>query len=148
MPNAPDAIILCGGAGTRLRTVTDGPKAMAIVGGRPFLELLLFQLRRHAIERVILAVGYQGDVIRSYFGENFFGLQLVYSSEVTPLGTGGALRNAAELVQSSSVLVLNGDSYTDADLSHFLLHHSNAMPDMSVSGDPARWTRRLRYRLT
>src|SRR6266545_2288700 len=98
MHSVPDAIVLCGGVGTRLRVVTDGPKAMVSVGGRPFLEFLLRQLRRSGVERVILAVGFQSNVIRNHFGEEAFGLHLVYSPEVTPLGTGGALRNAANLV--------------------------------------------------
>ena len=113
----PDAIVLCGGAGLRLRSVIgDAPKGMAAVAGRPFLELLLRQLRRHGFERVILAVGYQRDMIYSHFGESAFGLRLAYSVESSPLGTGGAVRNAADLVESESVLIMNGDSYTDADL--------------------------------
>src|SRR6185312_11301036 len=115
MLNAPDVIILCGGAGTRLRSVTEGPKAMASVAGRPFLELLLRQLRRWGFERVVLAVGYQHEAIRSHFGAKAVGLDLLYSSELIPLGTGGALRNAAELVASDPAIVLNGDSSTDAD---------------------------------
>ncbi len=115
---AASAIIVLCGAGTRLRTVTDGPKAMVSVGGRPFLEILC-QLRRWGIERVILAVGYQRDTIRDHFGDEAFGLHLVYSPELTPLGTGGALRNAANPVASSTILVLNGDSYTNAGLDRF-----------------------------
>src|SRR5271166_5438180 len=89
MPNTPDAILFCGGAGLRLRSVTgDVPKAMASIAGRPFLELLLRQLRRHGLQRVILAVGHRRDVIRSYFGERAFGLNLAYSAESKPLGTG------------------------------------------------------------
>lgn len=132
MRRANDAIVLCGGAGTRLRAVTDGPKAMVSVGGRPFLELLLHQLRRWGIERVILAVGYQGDAIRNHFGDEAFGLEIVYSPELTPLGTGGALRNAADLVSSSTVLVLNGDSYTDADLQRFFKNHTHNGAEISV----------------
>jgi NDP-sugar pyrophosphorylase family protein len=60
MPNAVDAIILCGGAGLRLKSVTgDTPKSLASIGERPFLEILLSQLQRHGFDRVILAVGYQ-----------------------------------------------------------------------------------------
>ena len=121
MPSTPDAILLCGGAGLRLRSVIgDAPKGMASVAGRPFLELLLRQLRRHGFERAILAVGYRKDVIQSHFGERAFGLHLAYSVESSPLGTGGALRNAADLIESDSVLIMNGDSYTDADLSEFV----------------------------
>lgn len=132
MRTVPDAIVLCGGAGTRLRTVTDGPKAMAPVSGRPFLELLLRQLRRWGIQRVILAVGYQREVIQSHFGQEAFGLHILYSPELTPLGTGGALRKAADLVESSTVLVLNGDSYTDANLHQFMSHHQDSGADVSV----------------
>src|SRR5262245_4985053 len=113
MPSTPDAILLCGGAGLRLRSVIgNAPKGMADVAGRPFLELLLRQLRRHGFERAILAVGYQKHVIHSHFGGRAFGLHLAYSAESHPLGTGGALRNAAQLVRSESALIMNGDSYT------------------------------------
>jgi NDP-sugar pyrophosphorylase family protein len=128
-----DAILLCGGAGLRLRSVTGGvPKSMVNVGGRPFLELLLRQLRRHGFRRVILAVGYQQDVIHSYFGERVFDLSIEYSSESSPLGTGGALRNASRLVESDSALVMNGDSYTPADLCCFATDYREAKADVSL----------------
>ncbi len=132
MLSAPDAIILCGGAGLRLRSVTGAPKSMASVAGRPFLELLLLQLKRHSIARVILAVGYRSDAIQSHFGDQVFGLQLAYSSELSPLGTGGALRQAADLVESDLALVMNGDSYTDADICKFVNHHRTSQADVSV----------------
>jgi D-glycero-alpha-D-manno-heptose 1-phosphate guanylyltransferase len=138
MPNAPDAIVLCGGAGTRLRSVTgEAPKSLATIGDRPFLELLLHQLRRHGFQRAILAVGYQRDLIRSHLGDRACGVTLEYSIESTPLGTGGALRNAIDLVSSDSVLIMNGDSYTDADLSAFAAEFHAARADMSVVVVPA-----------
>src|SRR5579872_1401243 len=137
MPKIP-AIVLCGGAGLRLRSVIgDIPKGMADVAGRPFLEVLLRQLQRHGIERSILAVGYQKDVIRTHFGDQAFGLDLVYSPEALPLGTGGALRHAADLVESESVLTMNGDSYTDAELDRFVTAHSKSRADVSVVLVPA-----------
>ncbi len=133
MPSAPEAIILCGGAGTRLRSVTgETPKSLATIGDRPFLELLLHQLRRHDFQRAILAVGYQRDLIRSHLGDRACGVTLEYSVESTPLGTGGALRNAIDLIASDSVLIMNGDSYTDADLSAFANDFYGAQADMSV----------------
>jgi mannose-1-phosphate guanylyltransferase len=133
MPSAPDAILLCGGAGLRLRGVIgDTPKGMADVAGRPFLELLLRQLRRSHIERVILAVGYRRETIHSYFGERAFGLSLEYSAESAPLGTGGALRNAASLVTSQSVLIMNGDSYTDVNLREFVNDHIASKAEASL----------------
>ncbi len=132
MPRPPDAIILCGGAGLRLRTVTGAPKSMASVAGRPFLELLLLQLKRHSIGRIILAVGHRSEVIRSHFGDQVFGLQLVYSNELSPLGTGGALRQAADLVKSDLALIMNGDSYTNTDINKFVDHHRRSQADVSV----------------
>lgn len=138
MPSLPDAIILCGGAGLRLRSVTgNAPKAMARIGGRPFLELLLRQLRRYGFRRVVLAVGFREDMIRAHFGDHVFGLDVKYSSEAFPLGTGGALCNAACLVESDLILVMNGDSYTDIDLNQLLADHRAALADISVAVIPS-----------
>ena len=124
--SSTNAIILCGGAGLRLRPVTgDGPKSMAQVSGRPFLETLLLQLERYGFERTILAVGYRSGDIQSYFGNRFCGMDIAYSNELSPLGTGGAVRNAAGLVESAACLVMNGDSYTDVDLRAFVAAHQN-----------------------
>lgn len=133
MPSVADAIVLCGGAGTRLRSVTgEAPKSLASIGGRPFLDILISQLRRHGFQHVILAVGFQRDLIRSHFDDQPHHVSLEYSIEATPLGTGGALRNAVELVESDSALIMNGDSYTDADLSGFVADYCEAKADLSV----------------
>jgi mannose-1-phosphate guanylyltransferase len=133
MPSAADAIILCGGAGSRLRSITgEAPKSLATIGGRPFLDILLSQLRRQGFRHVILAVGYQRDLIRSYFDSRAGDVSLEYSIETTPLGTGGALRNAVDFVKSDSVLVMNGDSYTDADLFGFVADYREAKADLSA----------------
>jgi D-glycero-alpha-D-manno-heptose 1-phosphate guanylyltransferase len=131
----PDAIVLCGGAGLRLRSVTgsEAPKAMAPVAGRPFMELLLLQLKRYGFSRVILSVGYQQDVIRGHFGQSAFGLELVYSPESSPLGTGGALGQAAHLVTTDDALVMNGDSYTDIDLCRLVLMHRKDQAGLTVT---------------
>jgi NDP-sugar pyrophosphorylase family protein len=133
MPRMPDAIVLCGGAGLRLKSLTgDSPKSLVDISGRPFLEILLRQLQLNGFQRVILALGYKGDVIQAYFGAAAFGLLLEYSVETSPLGTGGALRQAAELVKSDSALILNGDSYTPVDLARFVAIHVKVMADLSV----------------
>jgi len=133
----PDAIVLCGGLGLRLRSVTAGaPKPMACIGGRPFLGLLLGQLERHGWERVILAAGYKGEVIRDHFGERAFGLEVVHSCEPEPLGTGGALQNALPLVKSDPVLVMNGDSYTEVDLRNCIARHSASGAEVSIVVSP------------
>ena len=106
--------VLCGGAGTRLRPVlADRPKAMALITGSPFLQLLLDRLRCQGVDDVILGTGYMGDKIERYFeGGTKFGIRLHYSRENKPLGTGGALKLAEPLI-SDPVLVLNGDSYAE-----------------------------------
>jgi D-glycero-alpha-D-manno-heptose 1-phosphate guanylyltransferase len=112
-----DAIVLAGGFGTRLRSVVSNvPKPMAPVGGRPFLVLLLESLKAKGITRVILSVGYMSDAIISYFRKSSLDMQLVFEVESLPLGTGGAIAAALRHVHSDCVLILNGDTYLDLDL--------------------------------
>jgi NDP-sugar pyrophosphorylase family protein len=133
MPKVPDVIILSGGFGLRLRGVIgETPKPMAPIAGRPFLELLLRQLKRHRFARVILSVGYKQEMIREHFGDEAFGLELLYSIETSPLGTGGALREAADYVRTEAALLMNGDSYTDADLSRLVRDHEESDADVTV----------------
>ena len=110
---------------------------MASVAGRPFLEVLLRQLYRNGFRHAILAVGYQQQAIRSSFGEQFEGLNVVYSGESEPLGTGGAVRKAADLLESDAALIMNGDSYTDADLVGFVNDYRGRTSDVSMLVVPA-----------
>jgi NDP-sugar pyrophosphorylase family protein len=133
MRNAPDAIILCGGAGTRLRTtIGEAPKSMARVAGRPFLEILMHQVQRNGLSKLILAVGYQQQVIRSHFGSHALSLDLLYAAESSPLGTGGAVRNGLPFITTADVLVMNGDSYTDVDLQAFVEEHRRTRADVTI----------------
>lgn len=122
----PPAIILAGGKGTRLQgVVSDRPKPMAQTCGRPFLEWLLIALRQQDIRRVVLATGYMAETVEAYFGSGAaWDLEITYSVETGPLGTGGAIRQAAGLVESEQLLVLNGDSYCRLDWSRLAaMHH-------------------------
>jgi D-glycero-alpha-D-manno-heptose 1-phosphate guanylyltransferase len=111
------AFVLCGGQGTRLRSVVaDQPKSMARVSGTPFLQLLLDRLRSQGVLEVILGTGYMAEQIERYFTcGNQFHLRIRYSREHEPLGTGGALKLAEPLI-SDPVLVLNGDTYVEWSL--------------------------------
>lgn len=112
-----EAMILAGGLGTRLRAaVADRPKPMAEVAGRPFVAFLLEQLLGSGFQRVILCVGYLGEYVPAALGRNYGALELDYSFEPAPLGTGGALRNAVDRITHDAVLVMNGDSFCDIDL--------------------------------
>lgn len=109
-----EAVVLAGGFGTRLaHIVSDVPKPMAQVCERPFLRYVLDDLQAKGVERVVLAVGYKAEIISSYFGEHYRGMQLIYSIEDKPLLTGGAIKNALTQCTSDRVLVLNGDTYFD-----------------------------------
>jgi NDP-sugar pyrophosphorylase family protein len=118
------AAILAGGLGTRLRSViSDRPKVLAPVHDRPFISFLLDQVADHGIRTAVLCVGYRGDQLRALLGECYGPLRLHYSAESSPLGTAGALRLALPLLQSETVLVLNGDSYCDARLQELYRQH-------------------------
>lgn len=110
-------IILAGGRGTRLGELTDAtPKPMLPVEGRPFLEYLLLQLGRYGFRRFIIATGYLGDQVKATIGAGqALGLDVRYSEEDEPLGTAGALRRAILVARADRCLVLNGDTFLDAD---------------------------------
>lgn len=111
-------IILCGGLGTRLRkVVSDRPKAMALINGRPFLDYQIAWLKSKGVLEIILAVGFKSDQIADYFGngENC-GINIKYSYEENPLGTGGAILSAMETHKLGHCVVVNGDSFLDIDL--------------------------------
>jgi D-glycero-alpha-D-manno-heptose 1-phosphate guanylyltransferase len=109
---ADEAIILAGGFGTRLRNVVaDVPKPLAPVAGRPFLAWLLDRLAAQGIQRCILATGYMAEVIEREIGTSWAGMQIVHSVETSPLGTGGAIRQAAHQLRGECAHVLNGDTW-------------------------------------
>ena len=113
-----DVVVLCGGRGTRLRGVTGGrQKTLAEVAGRPFLEWLLLALRRQGVGSVLLATGHEAGEVESRLGDGRrLGVEVRYSREPAPLGTGGALRLALQATSAARLLVLNGDSYCRMDL--------------------------------
>lgn len=128
------AIVLAGGMGTRLRSVvSDRPKVMAEIAGRPFLEHLLERLVAQGVGRVVLAVGYLREMIVSHFGSRFGALQIEYSVEEEPLGTGGAVRQALMLAERAPCFVLNGDTWLDIDLGAMLTAHQAAASRVTMA---------------
>ncbi|WP_298438369.1 nucleotidyltransferase family protein [Geobacter sp.] len=114
------AAILAGGFGTRLRSlVSDKPKVLAAVNGRPFISYLLDDLALAGVRRVILCTGYRGEQVEAELGAAYRGMKLSYSLETSTLGTAGALRNALPLIQDDRLIVMNGDSYFETDLPSF-----------------------------
>ena len=129
------AILLCGGMGTRLRSVvSDRPKPMADICGKPFLQYLLEMLRDKGITEVIFALGYMGEMIEEYFQDgSAFGLKIAYSYEEDPLGTGGAIRNALPKIMEEEVLVLNADTYFPMDYQGLYRFHQENDGDFSLA---------------
>jgi D-glycero-alpha-D-manno-heptose 1-phosphate guanylyltransferase len=129
-----EAIILAGGLGTRLSSrLPDLPKSMAPVAGRPFLEFLLDTLISAGCGRVILSVGHLRHVILSAFQKSYRGVPLDYVIEETPLGTGGAIQMALRQAREPAVLVLNGDTYLDADFAAMHALHLSAGRPMTMA---------------
>lgn len=115
------AVILAGGLGTRLRSVLpDTPKPMAPIQGRPFLALLIDYLALQGFTSVVLSVGYKYENIQSYFGSQYGAIDIRYSIESEPLGTGGAIKKSLSLVDGDSVFVLNGDTFLQLDYKRML----------------------------
>ncbi len=120
-------LVLAGGLGLRFRSVySTGPKPMADVCGEPFLARLVASLSRQGFTDLVFLTGYKSDAIERYFGDGQrLGVRIRYSVETSPLGTGGALRNARQLVHGR-FCVLNGDTWQDINPKDVLAHHSRS----------------------
>ncbi len=144
-----EAVVLAGGLGTRLRQrVPDVPKVLAPVVGRPFLAWLLDQLADAGFHRAILSVGHLGDMIRNTFGATYRSLQLAYAEEASPLGTGGALRNALAIAGAPDgpIWVLNGDSIVLLDHAKMWAQHETRRANpLAITMGVARVQNAARY---
>ena len=109
-------VILCGGLAERLYPLTYNiPKSMILVAGKPFLEYQIKLLECNGIKDIILCIGYLGEKIEEYFGDGLrFGVNIRYSREQKLLGTGGALKEASDLLDAY-FFVLYGDSYCNIE---------------------------------
>ena len=118
------ALILAGGEGTRLRPLTSTiPKPVVPLVGRPFIAYMIQWVRRHGVEDVILGCGFMADAVRDVLGDGAgLGVRLRYLEEPRPLGTGGALKFAENLLDDR-FFMLNGDVLTDIDLTAQLRQH-------------------------
>jgi mannose-1-phosphate guanylyltransferase len=119
------ALILAGGEGTRLRPLTETtPKPVISLVGRPFISYMLEWLRGHGVDDVVLACGFMANGVRAVLGDGgALGVRLRYIEEPEPLGTGGALKFAEELLDER-FLMLNGDVLTDIDVTALVEQHA------------------------
>ena len=128
------AVILAGGLGMRLRSVVqDRPKVMANVAGRPFLTYVLDQIVDGGVKRAVICTGFLADSISTVLHDEYRGCQLVYSHEMTPMGTAGALRHALSKLPAFPVLVFNGDSYVNVDLEELVKFHFSRQGNLSLA---------------
>ena len=114
-----DAIILAGGFGTRLKSViSDIPKPLAPINGKPFLQYLMDFLnsRDDIVDNVVLSLGYMPDKVINHFNGRYKDINIIYSVEKEPLGTGGAVKQALNYIRSEDVFILNGDTFFNIDL--------------------------------
>jgi NDP-sugar pyrophosphorylase family protein len=132
MVPALDALILCGGLGTRLRPVLAGrPKGLAQIRGRPFLDVLVARLLRRGLTRFIFCAGYGADQIAAHYARRD-DAEFVMSLEERPLGTGGAVRQALPLLRSDPFFVMNGDSFCDVDYEALYRFHLQKRAALSI----------------
>jgi NDP-sugar pyrophosphorylase family protein len=121
--NDTQIVILAGGRGTRLKSLTNNiPKPMMTINEIPFLEFFLIKLREQGFSKFLFLTGYLSKIIKNYFGDGSkWNVQINYSEESEPLGTGGGLKNAEDLL-CDSFLLLNGDTYNSTYFPNFIAY--------------------------
>jgi NDP-sugar pyrophosphorylase family protein len=130
--SAMQVIVLCGGLGTRFREVQSSlPKALAPVKGQAFIDVIVEFFRKQGFSRFVLATGYLSEQICHHFGsqEN---IEIIISKESSRLGTGGAIRNALGVIDSDPVVVVNGDSYVDLEITELIEMHCSKGADATI----------------
>lgn len=112
------AIILAGGRGKRLRPITDYvPKPLVPLNNIPIIEWQIRYLKKFGVDEIIICTGYKAEIIKNFLAmKNNLGVKIKFSVEKTPLGTGGAIKQAGLLIKDKSFFVLNGDTITNINL--------------------------------
>ncbi len=131
-------VILAGGMGTRMRPLTFlKPKPMLPLINKPFLEYFILRLKSYGIDEIILSIGYLPDAFNKYFGNGSkFGVNMIYVTEETPLGTCGAVKNVERYLGNESFLVFNGDILTSINLKQMIAFHKSRKADITISLAP------------
>ncbi|EGK02706.1 MULTISPECIES: nucleotidyltransferase family protein [Dysgonomonas] len=132
-----ECIILAGGFGTRLQSVvSDVPKCMAEVAGKPFLQYLFDYAANEKFDHLILSLGYKSDIVINWLETQNRPFEISYAVEEYPLGTGGAIKLAFGKVKGEEAFVINGDTFFDIDSGLFLDFHRSHGADLSVALKP------------
>lgn len=134
-----DAVILAGGLGTRLRSVvSDVPKCMAPVGGRPFLEWMLAWIEPFRPGKIVLSLGYLSEVVTGWVQTAMkdYPIPIEWVIEDTPLGTGGGIKLALSKVTAPQCVILNGDTFFDVDLNALCRQREQSAAALAVALKP------------
>lgn len=127
------AILLAGGLGTRLHPLTEEvPKPMVPVMGRPWLDRLVERLAAHGITEITLSLRHGKEVVLEHFRKPPSGIDIRFAMEPKPLGTGGAIRYAAEQHPAETFLILNADIAQTFDISSFLQFHRERNAQVTI----------------
>lgn len=133
MLNELEVVILAGGFGTRLKGVVSGPKVMAPVNGRPFIEYILNYLSGFNVSKVILSLGYKHEEILQWAAPKKFPFDVDHVIEQTPLGTGGAIKLALSRTTKKNTVILNGDTFFRIDLNRLADFQNKSGFEMSIA---------------
>ena len=115
------AIILAGGFGKRLKPITDYvPKPLVPIKNIPIIDWQIKYLKKFGVDEVIVSTGYKKDMIENYLKSKEHNINIKYSHEKSPLGTGGAIKKAGNLVKDDTFFVMNGDIITNIDLNKMI----------------------------
>lgn len=132
-------IILAGGLGTRLRSVvSDLPKCMAPVNGKPFLDYVISYFQNEGISDFIFSLGYKHEIVENYLQHQYPNLSIQYSIENEPLGTGGAIRKACTLTDEKNIFITNGDTLFKASAPALLNLHRQKNADCTLALKPMK----------
>jgi D-glycero-alpha-D-manno-heptose 1-phosphate guanylyltransferase len=120
----PDVVILAGGLGKRLHSVTGGTqKVLAKIGDKPFLEVLIDYIASQGGKRFILCVGHGSEDVEAYFKDKYQDREIIFSREESPLGTGGAIKQGSLHVTTDQFLAMNGDCFCVIDYRRLVNFH-------------------------
>lgn len=132
--NVKEAIILAGGLGTRLRSiVSDMPKCMAIVNGKPFIYYVIKNLQEQGVNKFIFSLGYKHEVLTEFLNNLIENINIDIIIENEPLGTGGAIKNAYNLTSQKNVIISNGDTLFKTDINKLFKFHEYRDAECTLS---------------
>lgn len=132
-----EAIILAGGLGTRLQSVlTDIPKCMAPINGKPFISYLLEYLKMQGIKKFIFALGFKSKIFEAFLSTHLSKSSYALSIENEPLGTGGAIKLACTQTRPQNVLIINGDTFFKIKVNELFSFHNAQQADCTLSLKP------------